>query len=133
MSLSDDHLLKLREGTAAWNTWRETSNIREPLLRGADLRGFQLSNINLTKCDLTDVLFDGAVLDGANLQDATLTGSSFSKNCSLRNANFSFSRADRCGFTGAVLMHTCFKFCNLSDARFCESHLHNVDLSCALL
>ncbi len=64
----EEHLRIIREGTAAWNQWREKQH---PRIR-PDLRGLQLDNVNLRGANLSGASLAGAQLRGANLSNANL-------------------------------------------------------------
>lgn len=115
------HLLKLKEGIEAWNTWRKGNpyifpdlrwaNLRladlgEADLRWADLRSADLRMASLKKANLIGVDFRRALLEKANLIAANLMGANLSgtdlrearmfgadlRGVNLRSANL--SRAD---------------------------------------
>jgi uncharacterized protein YjbI with pentapeptide repeats len=80
---NDEHLALLRQGAAAWNTWRadhdETPDLSRAGLRGLDLAGFDLSRADLRDADLrgtnlSQANLSGAHLDGANLFKAMVDG-----------------------------------------------------------
>lgn len=81
---NDDHVALLRDGAAAWNTWRaqreETPDLSQAGVRGLDLSGFDLSRADLRDADLRganlrEANLSGAHLEGANLFKAVLEGS----------------------------------------------------------
>ena len=54
---NDEHVAWLKQGVAAWNTWRyQNPNIRpdlsEAILDGADLRGANLIEADLSRANL---------------------------------------------------------------------------------
>ena len=48
----DEHLNRLGQGVATWNSWREEDMERTPDLSDADLRGFELQGANLIGANL---------------------------------------------------------------------------------
>src|ERR1700740_659217 len=93
---NDEHVILLRRGAGAWNSWRserdDTPDLSGAGLRGLDLSGFDLSRADLRGADLRGTKFSDAdlsgtrlaganffkaVLDGANLSGAFLTGAQF--------------------------------------------------------
>jgi len=92
----DEHVILLRRGAGAWNSWRAERDERPDLskaglrgldlsgcdlsrvdLRGADLRGTSLSQANLSGSILEAAKLFNAVLDGADLAGAFLAGAQF--------------------------------------------------------
>ena len=92
----DEHVILLRRGAGAWNSWRAERDERPDLsqaglrgldlsgydlsradLRGADLRGTSLSQANLSGVNLEGANLFKAVLDGADLAGAFLNGAQF--------------------------------------------------------
>ena len=63
-----DQLAKIKEGTDAWNEWRQHNAQEEIDLSGADLSKANLFMANLSGADLS-----GANLSGADLSEADLT------------------------------------------------------------
>jgi uncharacterized protein YjbI with pentapeptide repeats len=95
------HLVILRQGTQAWNSWY-TENMEELAvltganlrcadlpgvsLTGADLRGADLRYANLKGADLRGAILDGANLDRADLRQAELTSAMGLTQDQLHNA-----------------------------------------------
>ena len=73
---NDEHLLVLRRGAGAWNSWRAERDERPDLsqagLRGLDLSGFDLARADLRGADLRGTTLSQANLSGANLEGANL-------------------------------------------------------------
>src|SRR6516225_7448385 len=65
---NDEHVILLRRGADAWNSWRAERDER-PDLSQAGLRGLDLSGFDVTRADLR-----GADLRGTNLSQANLSG-----------------------------------------------------------
>ena len=105
---NDEHLGLLRQGTAAWNEWRERNPDQKPdlneailsavvkgaTLRKADQPGADLSWANLAGVDLRAAHLAGTNLCGADLRAANLRGAD------LRWARlgWAFSREGRGGW-----------------------------------
>ena len=70
-NMATQQLLELiRQGTNAWNTWRQQNPSEEP-----DLHEEDLSNSNLSGANLSRVNLSGATISGANLSKANLSWS----------------------------------------------------------
>jgi uncharacterized protein YjbI with pentapeptide repeats len=73
---NDEHVILLRRGAAAWNSWRaerdDTPDLSRSGLRGLDLSGFDLSRADLRGADLRGTNLSQANLSGANLEGANL-------------------------------------------------------------
>ena len=73
---NDEHLMLLRHGAGAWNSWRaerdETPDLSQAGLRGLDLSGYDLSGANLRGADLRGTNLGQANLSGANLEGANV-------------------------------------------------------------
>ena len=73
---NDEHVILLRRGAGAWNSWREERDERPDLsqagLRGLDLSGYDLSRADLRSADLRGTNLGQANLSGANLEGANL-------------------------------------------------------------
>ncbi len=79
---NQNHLELLKQGKAAWNTWRQGHpHIRPDLsrarLRGVHLEDTDLNEANLLEADLSGANFTGATLVRANLSGADLTMACF--------------------------------------------------------
>src|SRR6516162_1335607 len=73
---NDEHLMLLRRGAGAWNSWRaergERPDLSQAGLRGLDLSGYDLSRADLRGADLRGTSLSQANLSGANLEEANL-------------------------------------------------------------
>jgi len=132
---NDEHLGLLRQGTAAWNEWRERNPDQKPdlseailsavvkgaTLRKADQPGADLSWANLAGVDLRAAHLAGTNLCGADLRAANLRGAD------LRWARLGWavSREGQGGFNLRVT--------NLSGADLREADLSMSDLREAIL
>jgi uncharacterized protein YjbI with pentapeptide repeats len=118
-----DDVALLRQGTAAWNAWREANpsihpDLREANLNGANLSGAMLHDADLSKTVLSRTNLTGANLSGANLGGAYLSGAVLSE-ANLRGADLK----------GAILIGTNIKGANLSLADFSGANFSNADLT----
>ncbi len=121
------HLQIIKQGTDAWDRWREKNlevkpDLSEADLSGKDLGQAELSGANLSRADLNKTNLGGANLNwaelgGANLSGADLVGAYLSR-ADLKWANLSEAKLG-----GADLLEA-----NLSRADLSESDLSGADL-----
>jgi len=105
-----EHVAKLKEGRAAWNAWRKTSD-EMPDLSGVELDGYSLENYNLQSTDFS----------GANLTRVTFSG--ICDRCSfaravLKNVTFCVALLRRCNFTSAIVAFSVFQIAFLEKSDF---------------
>lgn len=149
---NDEHLAALRQGTEAWNKWRDRNPWVVPDLEEADVSGVDLSSANLSGANLSRANLSGADLSGADLRKASLfraeMGSAILTAANLRDAHLQTAQlvhanlrgADLTGarlnlanlteadlakacFTGANLLETVFVMANLNETNFSGAHL----------
>jgi uncharacterized protein YjbI with pentapeptide repeats len=127
-----EHLKIIKQGVAAWNSWREQDNI-VPDLSDANLVNFELDGINFEGARLHGVMFHAAKLKLAKFSGAKLVGSSFTA-ANLSNADFSHAQLDWVSFLAAYMVganffkselgYTSFANANLQQAIGLETCLH---------
>ena len=116
---NDEHVILLRHGAGAWNSWRAERDER-PDLSQAGLRGLDLSGYDLSRADLR-----GADLRGTNLSHANVSGAN------LEGANLFKAVLDSADFAGAVLNGVQFLNCSqLVVARNWQSAFRDEALAC---
>ena len=116
---NDEHVVLLRHGAGAWNSWRAERN-ESPDLSRAGLRGLDLSGYDLSRADLR-----GADLRGTNLSHANVSGAN------LEGANLFKAVLDSADFAGAVLNGAQFLNCSqLVVARNWQSAFRDEALAC---
>src|SRR5215469_11546131 len=116
---NDKHLMLLRRGADAWNSWR-AERAERPDLSQAGLRGLDLSGHDLSRADLR-----GADLRGATLSQANLSGAN------LEGANLFKTVLDGADLGGALLAGAQFLNCaQLIVARNWQSALRDEALTC---
>ncbi len=134
-----EHLRILKQGVEVWNRWREENPDIRPQLKYATLRGNALAGANLQSSDLraaqlrvADLV--GTELWGANLAGADLTGADLAGarlSCAnLRKASLSGSDLRRSDLQGSFLISTNMRGARMPRAKFGETVIDNVDLSC---
>jgi uncharacterized protein YjbI with pentapeptide repeats len=116
---NDEHVLLLRRGAGAWNSWL-TDRDEIPDLSQAGLRGLDLSGFDLSRADLR-----GADLRGTNLSQANLSGAN------LEGANLFKAMLDGADLAGAVLNRAQFLNCaQLVITRNWQSAFRDEALAC---
>ena len=116
---NDEHLLVLRRGAGAWNSWRAERDER-PDLSQAGLRGLDLSGFDLARADLR-----GADLRGTNLSQANLSSAN------LEGANLFKALLDGADLAGAFLNRAKFLNCaQLVVTRNWQSAFRDEALAC---
>jgi uncharacterized protein YjbI with pentapeptide repeats len=128
---NDEHVALLKQGVAAWNTWRrENRNVR-PDLRQADLRGRNLRNANLSGADLRGAILRNAKLGQASLNSANLYNAILVK-ADLTGAKLKEAMLRRADLSGAILRKADFSGGGLfpgSGADLSAAVLNKADLS----
>jgi hypothetical protein len=148
-----EHVRRLREGVAVWNSWRYDNREIRPDLSNVDIGAADLQAANLVWTNLQNSNLAGATLDHADLSHskldhvnlsggmmrAVLLGATSLKHANLSQArliNTIFDVADLTGanLDGATLYGTNFKKTRMKDVDLSHSDLRNtifadVDLS----
>ena len=116
---NDEHVILLRGGAGAWNSWRAERDER-PDLSQAGLRGLDLSGYDLSRADLRGADLRGTSLSKANLSSANLEG-----------ANLFKAMLDSADLAGAFLNGAQFLNCaQLIVARNWQSTFRDQALAC---
>lgn len=161
MAISE-HVSILREGSTAWNRWRNANPDCVPDLTGITIERALLTSADLNHCRLAGSKLQQAVLSGANLtgadlmevdflaadlSNANLSGANLSK-AVLFQANVRDARLDAAKMYGAELRQANFagasfrdsdlsiadlRGANLSGARFAGADLGGTNLAGAIL
>jgi hypothetical protein len=113
-----EQLSKLREGVAAWNTWRDEQARAEINLREADLGYANLSGAYLRYANLS-----GAYLCYANMRYANLSGANM-RWANLSDANMRYANLSDADLYGANL-----RYADLYEANLSYANLSGADLS----
>ena len=119
---NEEHVALLKQGVAAWNTWRDANLDIYVDLRKADLIGANLREANLGKVNLSDANLKGANLKGANLSKADLTGAF------LRGADLFEAELSKADLIKADLIEADLIRANLSGVNFSEANLNEAVL-----
>jgi uncharacterized protein YjbI with pentapeptide repeats len=130
---NEKHLEMLREGVAAWNSWRNENpdlrpdlssvDLSEAILRGVDFFQADLREANLRGADLRDANLGlaamfGADLSGARLMEARLNG------CFLAHAHLVGTHLASARLVHAHLEHAHMEKADLQRARLSRADLH---------
>src|SRR5689334_20392708 len=114
---SNDHIAKLRAGTAAWNTWRESSDERP------DLRDWNFEETHGRSGpgdpgrEFDGFNFTGADLHGISARNSFFTGCKFD-GCALNFADLCFSYFHDCSFVDVEMRVTRIGSAEFNNCRF---------------
>ena len=130
---NEEHFSVLKQGTTAWNTWRNQHPPLQPDLSDTDLSNTNLSNADLTSADLTSANLSEADLSnsnliGADLTSADLTGTNLT-GADLSNANLVLAYLTGANLTGADLSNANLGSADLSGTNLGGARLGGADLS----
>ncbi|MGO9273648.1 MAG: toll/interleukin-1 receptor domain-containing protein [Terriglobia bacterium] len=127
-----EHVKILKQGSQAWNQWREANPDARPDLGGADLRGMDLRRANLTEANLA-----GADLITANLREAYLTQVDLTwvdlRGADLRRADLHGADLHGADLTGADVRGADLRRANLHEADLIGADLENSDFTNAFV
>ena len=137
-----EHLAKLRQHVAAWNSWREENptvriDLAQANLKSANLRDFNLSGVNLNQAKLTEADISGAnlshaILNGALLDKAVLTAADLSEahlaKANLREAELEDTDLTAADLTDADLRDATLRIANLNRANLTNAKLSGTNL-----
>jgi uncharacterized protein YjbI with pentapeptide repeats len=130
---NEEHFSVLKQGTTAWNTWRNQHPPLQPDLSDTNLSDTNLSNVDLTSADLTSANLSEADLSnsnliGADLTSADLTGANLT-GADLSNANLVLAYLTGANLTGADLSNANLGSADLSGTNLTGARLGGADLS----
>jgi TIR domain/Pentapeptide repeats (8 copies) len=133
----------LKQGVKVWNAWRRknlgveidlsNANLRDAILRGANLllaamRDANLSGAALVSVNLVDATLYGATLRGANLYDAILVNANLRganlSGATLVNVNLRDATSGNTDLSEATLAYTTFVAVDLSTVKGLETVKH---------
>jgi hypothetical protein len=117
------HVEILKQGVAAWNTWRNGHPYLMPNLRDADFSNSDLSGALLDEADLA-----GAIFNGANLTKADLRRSSLHR-ADLIKANLEGAELQVADFRMAYLMSANLKGIYMGGVDFTAAALTGADFT----
>jgi len=123
-----EHLIILKQGVGAWNTWREAIGEVKPDLSRADLTEADLAGADLTEADLAWADLYRADLVGAHLSRADLSGADLAR-AYLTDADLSGADLTDADLSGADLTRAHLYEANLSWAELREADLTDADLT----
>jgi uncharacterized protein YjbI with pentapeptide repeats len=129
---NNDHLKIIRQGSVAWNAWREVNSEIRPDLREAELIATNLNGANLSGADLFSAVLSAsnlirANLSGANLIQANLVGAYLGW-ANLSQADLSGADLSRADLRQTALAGAAFNEANLSAAVLTGADLKDANL-----
>jgi len=140
------HIIKLGEGVAEWNKWRNKEPYIRPILYNlgrnkeecakidfGDLRDINFSNANLinsdlSKANLTNANFHEANLGGSILQEAILEKANFCRS-DFYKTDLSGANLTEANLQGAQLAGTILKKATIKNCKVYGSSAWDIDLS----
>lgn len=148
----------LRQGTDAWNAWREKTSSRTKIdLSEVKISGARLSNANLKETDLSNADLEMADLIGADLKGTKLAGAQLKyafltegnlenadltdadlryvdlRKANLSSANLSRAKLDFANLNGATLIRAKLRGANLNRTKLIGANLEGANLNHAIL
>jgi len=130
---NEEHFSVLKQGTTAWNTWRNQHPPLQPDLSDTNLSDTNLSNADLTSADLTSANLSEADLSNSNLTGADLTSADLTSvnlgGADLSNANLVLAYLTSANLTGADLSNANLGGADLSGTNLSSANLGGADLS----
>ena len=122
-----EHVSRVKEGTVAWNRWREEEPDVMPDLGWANLNGLNLDSAVFSKSVLKLAFCKGSSLAGADFSEANMRGANL-EGCDLRGAVFRGTNLEGAHMLGADLTGADFAGANLKLANFDGAILRDADL-----
>jgi Pentapeptide repeats (8 copies) len=143
---NDEHVALLKQGVAAWNTWRDQNphirpdlsdatlglNLSRANLSGTNLSKAVLVHANLGEADLSGAMLDWADLSGADLSGANLLSAQLME-ANVSGANLSGAHLYWANLTGANLNAVVLFNAELNSAELIGAKLSGANLSGANL
>lgn len=123
-----EHVSKVKEGTAAWNRWREEKPDVIPDLGWANLNGVNLDGAVFAKSVLKLAFCRGCSMVGADFSEANMRGVNL-EGSDLRGAVFRGANLEGAHMLGADLTGADFAGANLKLANFDGAILRDADLA----
>lgn len=123
-----EHVSKVKEGTAAWNRWREEEPDVIPDLSWANLNGVNLDGAVFAKSVLKLAFCRGCSMVGADFSEANMRGVNL-EGSDLRGAVFRGANLEGAHMLGADLTGADFAGANLKLANFDGAILRDADLA----
>lgn len=122
-----EHVLKVQEGAAVWNRWREEEPDVVPDLGWANLNGLNLDGAVFANSALKLAFCKGCSLVGADFSGANMRGVNL-EGCDLRGAVFRDTNLEGAHMLGADLTGADFAGANLKLANFDGAILRDANL-----
>src|SRR5258708_2541638 len=129
---NEEHFSVLKQGTTAWNTWRNQHPLLQPDLSDTNLSNSNLSNADLTSADLTSADLSQADLSNSNLTSADLTSADLTT-AALTSANLTGADLTSADLSNANLFAANLGGANLSNANLGGANLVGTNLREATL
>ena len=132
------HLDLVRQGTRAWNRWRQEFGSIRADLSNADLTGISLPGADFAQADLAGATLNGTTLTGAHFSGANLTAATFVAaklngsyfiEADLRDADFSEAQLSGACLNDAKLIGTKLVGAKLVGAHLDRAYVRDANLS----
>jgi Pentapeptide repeats (8 copies) len=125
---NEEQLELIKQGTNAWNKWREEHADTRPELIEANLGATNLSGANLTEANLFGAYLFDTDLTGVNLSRANLSAANLSA-ANLSGANLTEANLFRADLVDTDLSRANLSEANLTYVRLVHTNLENANLS----
>jgi uncharacterized protein YjbI with pentapeptide repeats len=123
-----EHLEILKQGTGAWNKWRDENKDVIPDLSHAEAYGLNLSGVDLHKANLKHAILSHSVLNGARLNNANLGGAHL-YGAHLNHVNLDAARLIAANLVAAKFNHASLVGANLNDANLRDATFADADFT----
>jgi uncharacterized protein YjbI with pentapeptide repeats len=107
----------LKQGSEAWNAWRDSNSNESVDLENLVFERLDLSKANLSDVTMTDIRFDHSMFRRASFDRAH-----------LKNVRFRYCGLVQASFNDAQIDDSRFKYTDMTDATFTGARMHGCSI-----